>query len=208
LPKRLPLLVIVACLLASGCLSSTETRQLRSDSSTDVEVPFVRSLPLSSSPPAVAFHMEGGKGVPLNLKGVLYSSDWVTTSGSWSQLPRVPVPWPQPSPVSNRGSAATVVFATAAVPDEIQIRGYSRIDSHSGEPTVGPRLVYLCHRFGQPNCSFSVSGSDVSISHIEPDIVSSPYLVVFAIWGIPPDQRSAESSEASGSWLFRGQAVS
>jgi len=159
---RLPLLVIVSSLslLAANCHAPQEVRQNASPTSARVTtgVPFVRALPLSSSPPSVGFQMEGANGVPLTLSGLLYASDWVTSQGKWKQPPSLPVPWPQPVPVHSPVTSATMVLETAASPDEVEIKAYNKIDSKSAEPTSRPKAVFQCHRFTPPNCSFGGLG--------------------------------------------------
>jgi hypothetical protein len=133
--------------------------------------------------------------VPLTLSGLLYASDWVTSHGKWKQSPSLPVPWPQPVPVHSPVTSATMLLETTASPAEIEIRAYNSIDSKSAEPTSRPKAVFQCHRFTPPNCSFGGSGANVSTSSINSDLLSLPYLVVFIIWDIPPDQRSEGSLE-------------
>jgi hypothetical protein len=101
-----------------------------------------------------------------------------------------------------------MVLETAAFPNEVEIKAYNRIDAESAEPTSTPKAVFQCHRFTLPNCSFGGSEANVSTSSINSDLLGLPYLLVFIIWGIPPDQRSEGSSVASASWLFRVEAVS
>jgi hypothetical protein len=209
---RLPLLVIVSSLslLAANCHVPQEVRHNASLASAGVlkGVPFVRTLPLSSTPPGVRFQMEGVSGALLTLRGLLYSSDWVTSHGKSNQSPSVPVPWPPAVQVHTPVRSATMVLETGAFPDEVELQAYDRIDTESAEPTSSPKAVFQCHRFTPPNCSFGGSGANVSTSSINSDLLGLPYLVVFMIWGIPPDQRREASSVASASWLFRVEAVS
>ena len=209
---RLSLAPVVSllALLAASCYSPQDAHQstFPPTASASKGISFVRALPLPPRPPSVRFEIVEGKGLSLTLTGLRYASTWVAFRGVLKEDPRAPVVWPKAVPFSSQIVTATMVLDTAAPPNDIEIRSYSEIDPQSGEPTSTPKAVFQCHRFTSPICSFHQSRSEISFPDINSKLLRFPYLVVFMLWGIPPNQWSEGRREASGSWLFQAQAVS
>jgi hypothetical protein len=205
-------LVPVVILLASLATSCCDARGARQDASLPSAsarnaISFVRALPLPARPPSVRFEIVQGKGPSRALPGLLYASTWVASGKVWKEDPRVPVVWPEAVSFSNEIVAATMVLDAVAPPNDVEIRSYSEIDPQSGEPTSIPKAVFQCHRFTSPICSFYQARSEIRVPEINSRLLRFHYLVVFVLWGIPPNQWSEGTTEASGSWLFQVQAV-
>ena len=201
--------VILLALLAASCCDARDARQGASPPSASARngISFVRALPLPARPPSVRFEMGQGKGPSLTLAGLLYASTWVASGKVLKEDPKVPVVWPEAVPFSNEIVTATMVLDTVAPPNDIEIRSYSEIDRQSGEPTSTPDAVFQCHRFTSPVCSFHQERSGIRVPDINSRLLRFHYVVVFVLWGVPPHQWSEGTTEASGSWLFRVQAV-
>jgi hypothetical protein len=194
--------VLMGVALVSACHASAQERAgLSSPSDTDVGQPFTRAVAAPSKPPEVALGL-GGTRDPFVLMGSLYEADWMTARGNWQRPPTTPVAWPHPANVKTSAST-TVTLQTSAPPDEVEIRTYEQVDASSGQPTTNPAAVFHCNHHTPPICPFKSAGAQITIDKLSPSLTGSPYVVVFATWPVPPDQRADSGPYVSASWLFR-----
>jgi hypothetical protein len=99
-----------------------------------------------------------------------------------------------------------LVLGTPAPPELVLIKVYREVDPQSGEPTSDPSATYRCNRFSEPQCPFSTVADTIAVGGWPSEIVTAPYITVFCIWFVPPDQQEQGQSpnpDASASWLFR-----
>ena len=146
---------------------------------------------------------------PVTMRGTLYTSNWVTARGDWTKSPGVPVEWPAPQAV-HASAGATLVLGTSTPPKLILIKAYRDVDPQSGEPTSDPKAAYQCNRFSEPKCAFSMLADKITLTGLPSDVVTAPYIAVFCIWFVPPDQQGPEEPAnpcASASWLFRTSLI-
>ena len=166
-------------------------------------VPFIRATPALWAPPMVELVFDGT--TPVTMTGSLYTSNWVTARGNWTISPGVPVEWPAPCAV-HASAGATLVLGTTTPPSLVLCKVYSDVDPQSGEPTSDPCAAYQCNRFSEPRCAFSITADETAVGGLPSEIVTAPYITVFCIWFLPPDQQGqgpSPNSYASASWLFR-----